>query len=273
MTVDTYTEWVADGSPWHASKPAADFAKTLGGHGYTVYVVGNHEHMTASTPEDHTPFSHTPWPGTQPYSAILACDIMPGGSVDWRELGRRIYEDKMANKPGTEAIKYMNWTDVAGACHHDSWQPNHVRKSSSDTGHIHISFRTDFVNSDAMAHYDPVLGSPAAPPASGVQLVVDGGLGPKTIARWQTIMGTPVDGIITQPPGQSELVKAVQRKLNAALRINLVVDGQGINQDGNFYRTTAALQQYLHTPVDGRLSYPKSMAVEALQRRLNSGSF
>jgi len=102
-------------------------------------------------------------------------------------------------------------------------------------------------------------------------LAVDGELGPATIRRWQQIMGTPADGVISHT--RSSLVTAVQRKLNAAIRAGLVVDGDGICQDGNRYKTTAALQRYLGTPVDGRLSEPRSMAVQALQRKLNTGAF
>lgn len=273
MTVTNYDQWVKDGKPWHASKPAADVQHTLQGHGFTVYILGDDSHLKASTPEDHTPYSHTPWPGAQPYSAVLACDIMPGGSMDWRDLGQKIYDDKMAGVHGTEPIKYMNWTDRSGNCWHDSWEPSHARRSSSDTGHIHISFRTDYVLSSLMAGYDPVNGIFVPVSSNPKHLDEDGGLGPKTISRWQEIMGTPVDGIITQPPGKSSLVMAVQRKLNAVLHAGLVVDGQGINQDGKYYETTKALQRYLGTPQDGRLTSPTSMAVKALQHRLNSGAF
>jgi hypothetical protein len=65
----------------------------------------------------------------------------------------------------------------------------------------------------------------------------------------------------------------VQEKLKATVNHRLVVDGQGIYQNGKFYKTVAALQQYLGSPVDGRLSVPKSQAVKALQRRLNENRF
>lgn len=102
------------------------------------------------------------------------------------------------------------------------------------------------------------------------QLAVDGQLGPLTIARWQTIMGTPADGVISRP---SALVKAVQRTLNARIGAGLAVDGDGIRQDGKHYKTVAALQRYLGTGVDGFLSVPVSDAVKAVQRRLNGGAF
>lgn len=102
------------------------------------------------------------------------------------------------------------------------------------------------------------------------QLATDGRLGPATIRRWQQILGTPTDGVISTP--RSALVSAVQQSLNTH-GARLRVDGAGIAQDGRRYATTAALQKYLGTPVDGRLSTPRSMTVQALQRHLNAGTW
>lgn len=107
-------------------------------------------------------------------------------------------------------------------------------------------------------------------PVAFQQLVVDGELGPKTIRRWQQVMGTKVDGVISNP---SDLVKAVQRRLKATVDSSLVVDGKGIVQDGKPYKTVGALQRYLKSPVDMRMSSPKSQVVMALQRRLNENRF
>lgn len=68
--------------------------------------------------------------------------------------------------------------------------------------------------------------------------------------------------------------KALQRYLNAKLGgADLVVDGDGFAQDGRKYKTVAALQRWLATPVDGILSKPKSAAVVRLQDRLNRHNF
>lgn len=117
----------------------------------------------------------------------------------------------------------------------------------------------------------PPVVEPSKPVDDGAQLVVDGELGPKTIARWQTVMGTSVDGIIDS--ADSELVRAVQRKLKATVDHRLVVDGEGIEQDGLRYKTIGALQRYLKSPVDQVMSEGRSEVVAALQRRLNSGKF
>lgn len=103
-------------------------------------------------------------------------------------------------------------------------------------------------------------------------LAVDGKLGKLTIARWQEIMGTPVDGEIdTDRP--SVLVSTVQRRLKATVNWRLDVDGYGIAQDNHHYETVGALQQYLKSPVDCVMSSPVSTVVKALQRRLNEGWF
>lgn len=101
-------------------------------------------------------------------------------------------------------------------------------------------------------------------------LIVDGDLGPKTISRWQQVMGTYQDGIISTP---SQLVSAVQRYLNTKIGAGLTVDGRGIAQDGRHYNTVAALQRYLGTYEDGVMSTPFSSVVRALQVRLNKGYF
>jgi hypothetical protein len=116
----------------------------------------------------------------------------------------------------------------------------------------------------------PSTPSPSTPSPGPAPLVVDGQLGPQTIRRWQLIMLTPVDGVISTP---SELVRAVQSYLNSKMNAGLVVDGIGIYQDGHVYKTVLALQQYLGTTQDGCMSSPVSSVVKALQQRLNTGRF
>jgi hypothetical protein len=103
-----------------------------------------------------------------------------------------------------------------------------------------------------------------APPKTDELLTTDGKLGPKTIAKWQKVMGTTVDGKIDDK--NSELIKAVQRKLR-------VVDPK-LAVDGDMGpRTIRALQRYLKSPVDGFITKPSSLVIKALQRRLNEGRF
>lgn len=90
----------------------------------------------------------------------------------------------------------------------------------------------------------------------------DGKLGPKTISKWQAIVGTPVDGVISTP--RSELIYWVQRYLADRVNHRLVADGK------LGPKTIGALQVYLGTPVTQRFD---SVTVKALQRRLNEGRF
>jgi hypothetical protein len=151
MSLLLYNAWQHDGSPFILCTPGQSLTATLTAHGYTVQSYPDQAHLTATPAEDHCPFSQTPWPGAQPYPHGMAIDIF---GPNLAAVGAQIFGDTNADKPGTESIKYMNWTDSAGNCWHDKWEPNHVRTSSSDRGHIHISFRTDYVLT--ATGYDPV---------------------------------------------------------------------------------------------------------------------
>lgn len=139
--------------------------------------------------------------------------------------------------------------------------------SNPHEDHVHI-------NSDFNDYADTVTNTSwhldELPTGNSSDLVVDGELGPKTIKRWQQIMGTPADGVISHP---SMLVEAVQKRLKATVDGYLKVDGYGIEQDGKPYKTVGALQRYLKSPVDLIMDTPKSEVVKALQRRLNEGRF
>lgn len=115
--------------------------------------------------------------------------------------------------------------------------------------------------------------STASTRTSPGRLAVDGDLGPATIRRWQQVMGTPVDGVISTP--RSSLVVAVQAHLNkVGCKPPLALDGAGIRQDGRPTATIASLQRYLGIhPADGALDAPPSPTVQALQQRLNAGRF
>jgi hypothetical protein len=158
MAITTRTAWEHDGSPWRLAQPINDFAATLRRYGYLIGTLGDDRHLSALPPEDHTPFSHTGWPGTSPYPVVMAIDIEQAlkATPSTVTLGAKIVADKLANRPGTQWIKYINWTDVDGNCWDDSWTPNHVRTRSTDRGHVHLSCRTDYATSRVAASYDPI---------------------------------------------------------------------------------------------------------------------
>lgn len=176
MSSQGYRDWVAAGRPFSVAQPILDLSKTLRGYGYTVYTIGDNSHLQASTPEDHTPFSATGWPNTSPRWWIHACDIMPPANSslpNLARLGAQLVADKQAGVNGATVIKYLNWTRADGQCVHESWEPGHNVRSSGDTGHIHLSIRSDATRSAVMAGYDPVArirsGGGGAPPAPQVQ--------------------------------------------------------------------------------------------------------
>lgn len=274
MTVTTYADWVAAGSPWKASQPVADLGATLRAHGFTVYVIGNHSHATANPPEDHMPYSHTPWPGTQPYDYVLAMDVMPGGQMDWHELAQRLIADKDAGLPGARAIKYINWTDKSGKVWHTKWQPNKVTTASSDSGHIHISFRTDYVTSTELKNYNPLAFQPVSgsKPPSFKRIAEDGKLGPETIKRMEQYFGTPQDGRITNP---SSVLKALAAHINKVTgrSVPLTGDPADFRQDGHSRSSLiGGTQCILHVTQDGYWSSPVSSGIKALQQRLNANN-
>lgn len=119
-------------------------------------------------------------------------------------------------------------------------------------------------------NWQALVSQAPAPQPVAQSLAVDGELGPKTISKWQEVMMTPDDGVISTP---SQLVSAVQSYLNSKIGAGLVVDGVGIRQDGRTYKTVKALQQYLGTYQDGIMSTPVSGVVKALQQRLNENRF
>lgn len=170
MSRADYDRWVAAGKPFTLMRPARDLRDRLRAHGYTVYDIGNQSHLLAEPPEDHTPYSDTGWPGTAHLGVGYAVDIMPSAAgatsrVDGlplpslQQLGAQLLEDREAAVRGISWLKYMNWEpqrDNGGACWHDSWQPAHVRRSSGDRGHIHLSGVTGLESSTIGAGYDPV---------------------------------------------------------------------------------------------------------------------
>lgn len=156
MASTAYYNWVKKGKPYKLAQPAKDVQINIRSHGFTVYDYPNDAHLTARVPEDHTPFSATGWPKTSAFGIAHAIDIMPRGKSmnELARMARQIIADKDAKVPGTEWIKYLNWTDENGQCFHVSWQPNKTVRSSSDRDHIHVSGRSDMDNARATG-YDP----------------------------------------------------------------------------------------------------------------------
>lgn len=175
MTSTQHRNWINNGKPFTLARPLATLRDRLRRYGYTVYDIGNNNHLDHQPPEDHTPYSATGWPIPTPYGWGTAIDIMPDGNVPFslQALGAQIFADVQAGRAGF--VKYMNWGPTSNrSAVQDYWQPNHGRKNSSDTGHTHISCRSDVVTSSSWDNYDPVaalLGRPSFTLETGMNII------------------------------------------------------------------------------------------------------
>lgn len=162
MTLAQRRDWERRGRPFQLAYPLARVRDVLRAAGYTVYDIGNQDHLDADPPEDHTPYSATGWPEWSPYGWGHAIDIMPPPAAaklpSLQVLGRRFVNDR--NSGRAPFIKYINWGPTSDReAVQDRWQPNHERRPSRDTGHIHLSQRTDYTTSFLFDTYTP-LGVP-----------------------------------------------------------------------------------------------------------------
>lgn len=154
MASQGFRDWVAAGRPYVLCRPCREFEALLKAAGYTVYDYPDDRHQLADLPEDHTPYSATGWPLPSARWVGHAVDVMPkAGLMPLPELARRIIAARDARTPGTEWIKYLNWTDEQGRCWHERWAADGTRitTSSTDKGHLHVSARSDYDNSDTVS--------------------------------------------------------------------------------------------------------------------------
>jgi hypothetical protein len=156
-----YYEWVRAGKPYTLIRPAAAIVRILRGYGLTVYHYPNDDHLEASRPQDHTPYSVTGWPGANRRWNARGVDAMPrsdsaAARKENADIARQIIRDRNAGHPGVMWIKYLNWTDENGICRQERWTPNHTTISSTDKGHIHISGRSDADDDPRADTYDPI---------------------------------------------------------------------------------------------------------------------
>jgi hypothetical protein len=160
MTSAQHRKWINAGLTWQLARPLVAVRNRLRSYGYTVYDIGNTGHLDHIPPEDHTPYSETGWPIKTAYGWVTAIDIMPDGArakglPSLQQLGARLYADRQSGR--APWIKYMNWgPDSDSHAVQDSWKPDHHRYSSSDTGHIHLSCRSDALGDTSADTYDPV---------------------------------------------------------------------------------------------------------------------
>lgn len=152
MATANYYAWERDGRPITPARPIRETVGRLklayprAAHLFSWYA--DDDHYMADFPQDHTPFSETPWPiEPNPYPYVFATDVMhrPDLGVDCNVLfAYWIAEAKAGRMPW---LKYLIWQgrryDVR-----NNWAP---ATASGHFDHIHKSTRTD--------HRDTTLGT------------------------------------------------------------------------------------------------------------------
>lgn len=240
--------------------------------GMTIYGVGNKPHQ--ATVSGHNP-DDTAGVRAEDQDADSipewrALDFMIGGPFTATDA-QKLYNDLSSDPSNQARLLYVIYDRKIRSASR-GWAERRYEGSNPHTDHVHASGESDADSNESPWNLsDWGSGGTTPPPPVDEQLTVDGILGPKTIAKWQKVMGTTIDGVIDQD--DSELVRAVQRRLKATVEPRLIVDGQGIYQNGKPYKTVGALQRYLKSPVDQVLSVPVSQCIKALQRRLNEDRF
>ncbi|CAM3433951.1 hypothetical protein [Stackebrandtia soli] len=144
MATSAYRAWVRAGRPWKKAGPIADLEKYAQRHGIAVLgTLGNTAHLTASFPEDHTPFSYTAWPKRLSGYVVTAIDL-----ANSRGLGAAILRDARAGR--LPWLKYLN-TNGRHYNHSDRFRSSRP----SNDHHVHVSIRTDHLTTD-ITDYDPL---------------------------------------------------------------------------------------------------------------------
>lgn len=236
-------------------------------NGIVIYGIGDatHKLRISDHNEDDTAGVRAAQSDADNIPEHRAIDVMIGDHFS-RADAENLVKDLTTVDANQDRLKYVIFDSKIYSAN-DGWGADDYDGEDQHEGHVHVS---GLASNDADT--SPwVLSSPGVGDDDNDQLVVDGILGPKTIKRWQQIMGTKVDGVISE---NSQLVKKVQEKLKATVDHRLVVDGDGNSLDvGVFRKTVAALQRYLKSPVDGVITPGNSQVIKALQRRLNQNRF
>lgn len=113
-------------------------------------------------------------------------------------------------------------------------------------------------------------------PTTNDQIAVDGNIGPDSTRKWQAVVGTTVDGVISGQPSTTKpfhhaLVGSVRYGRSGSQLIARVQGIVGVAQDGSLGPgTIKAIQARLGVAQDGHFGPDTA---RALQNRLNTGQF
>lgn len=243
--------------------------------GMTIWGIGNEAHqleVSGHNPDD-TAGVRAEDQDADNVPEYRALDFMIGPNFSSADA-QALYNDLSTFEDNRKRLLYVIFNGHIRSASR-GWTERPYDGKNRHTDHVHASGEADDDENESPWTLSDWGASPGPKPGSSIplQLEVDGELGPKTIRRWQQVMGTTVDGVIS--PKNSQLVRAVQTHLNK-FGFRLAVDGEGIYQSEGERRrtkTVGALQRYLRVPVDSYLTYPKSETIKALQRKLNDNEF
>lgn len=208
MATEAYWTWHRAGRPWRKAKPIAEIEAWAKANGIRVLgTIGDEDHLQASRPQDHTPFSFTAWPKKLPGYVVTAIDL-----ENARGLGQAIEDGARAGK--YPWLKYMNHSGQ----HLDSrdldgdgirWE----EYPSSDR-HVHLSIRTDWIDK-SIGVFDPFDTGVDMELVKGIQTAlrdagfdpgpIDGVWGPRTQGAFTVALragGTPGPAGPPGPPGE-----------------------------------------------------------------------
>lgn len=215
MATAAYRTWVAQGSPWTLARPITDLVDLARAAGVTVLgTIGNAGHLTAATPEDHTPFSATAWPVPLPGYWVCACDLVDG---PWSD---RLLADARAGR--APWVKYLNMRG-----HHYNRKRGFVQESSTDQ-HLHVSAMSDQLRT-AIAPYNPFTtgGSTVFSPDQEAEIVRASQCTLYEIRNWTSDIFGKIDRLAAQVTAATTAELDRDTKLAAAVAaVDLISDDQ-----------------------------------------------
>lgn len=197
-----------------------------------------------------------------------------------KEVGYNVYNSKgkivfsNTKKKPIIQIKQLyrvrkSWKDVASQLGAFTELENAVELVKKNT-----SYNVYDKSGKVVYSYPKQSAKPKTPSTPKINIKVDGRWGKETTRALQIVLGTIVDGILSNQhrnsitlsltggvdfgEGGSQVIRELQKLIGAK------VDGY-LGKE-----TVTKLQKYLGTPVDGKISTP-SLMVKELQRRLNKG--
>lgn len=143
MATNEYRRWVAAGSRYQIAQPILEIAEVARFRGMQILgILGDASHLQADFPEDHTPFSFTPYPIALPGYWVTAIDL-----ANVKGWGDAILRDARIGL--VPWLKYMNYDYV----HWDSSDGFRQGRGSGDE-HIHLSCFSNYLHA-SIGDYDP----------------------------------------------------------------------------------------------------------------------